>query len=199
MSNVFSQMVSDNRGVSVEKVSDFGLFMNNADSGYRCQVDQQIVDVNLSSDGRAVIISGTSFVPIADLKRCRFNAVTRARRAAPHVGFLSDVNLKAGIYTSLVPVSVNPMGFLAVVGKIGSDLNLVNRPGFYRVGVKQSMLLSEASSDMRPTLSLDARYVSLDLHSCGSGKGEGVLVTEIHSGKQIKLNRMMCEKIFHFQ
>lgn len=194
--NAFSQAAPDDQRVSVSRISDYELSIGIGNSEHRCQIDQEIIDINLSSDGQAVIISGTSFISIAELMHCRSDAVARAKKAAPHVGFLNDVNLKAGIYASLVPVSVNPMGFLAVVGRIGSDRNLINRPEFYRVGVGRSMFISEASS---PTLSLDARYVSLDLHSCDWDGGEGVAVIEIHSGKQIKLSRTSCEKIFHFQ
>lgn len=199
ISNVFCQPVLDNQGVLIEKISNSELSVNTAGSERHCLIDQEIVAVKLSSDGQAVIISGTSFIPTVDLEHCKSDAVVRAREAAPHVGFLNDVNLKAGIYASMVPVSVNPMGFLAVVGRLGSDRNLVNRAGFYRAGIKQSILLSEASSLISPTLSLDARYISLNLHGCNLDVDDGVSVIEIHSGRQVKLSLAACEKMFHSQ
>lgn len=194
----FTQATPD-ATISVKKISDLEISVKITGSEHLCKIDQQVVDVKMSSDGQAVIISGTSYIPIANLERCNSDVVIHATKAAPHVGFLTDVNLKAGIYASLLPLSVNPMSFVAVVAKIGSDRNLINLSGFYRAGVKQSTLLSEASSDMSPTLSVDARYVSLDLHTCESEGYEYASVIEIHSGKKIELNRAMCEKEFHFQ
>ncbi|WP_341312353.1 hypothetical protein WN982_12725 [Paraburkholderia sp. IMGN_8] len=195
---VFAQTTPDTT-ISVKKISDSEVSVKMAGSEHRCRIDQQVVDAKVSSDRQAVIISGTSYIPTADLERCNSDVVTHAIKAAPHVGFLADVNLNARIYVSLIPLSVNPMSFVAVVAKIGSDRNLINLQGFYGAGVKQSTLLSEASSVMSPTLSVDARYVSLDLHACESDGDEYVSVIEIRSAKQIKLSRAMCEKEFRFQ
>lgn len=185
--------------VSVKEISDSEVSVKTKGFEHPCRIDRQVVGVKMSSDKGAVIISGTSYVPVAKLERCDSNVAIHATKAAPHVGFLTDVNLKTGIYTSLIPISVNPMGFVAVVAKVGSDRNLVNFPGFYRSGVKQSTLLSEASADMSPTLSVDARYVSLYLHTCESEGYEQAIVIEIRSGKKIGLNRAMCEREFHFE
>jgi hypothetical protein len=156
----FAQAVSNSIVSYAKKISDYEIYVKTDELEFRCRIDKKIVEPKVSSDGLAIIISGTSYVPTADLHRCSSNAILHAIKAAPHVGFLADVNLKARIYASLVPVALNPMSFLVVVAKIGTDRNLINRPGFYRTGIKISTLLSEASSNISPTLSLDARYVS---------------------------------------
>ena len=52
------------------------------------------------------------------------------------------------------------------------------------------------SSNMSPVISLDARYVSLDLHSCDT---EGSIdVIDIRSIKQVQLDHASCKKIFNY-
>lgn len=182
--------------VSAKKISDTQISIETAGSGRLCRIDAQVVDVKKSSDGRATIISGTSYVLTADLLRCKPDRAVHAMKAAPHVGFLADVNVKSGVYASLIPVSVNPMSFVAVVAKIGSDKNLINLSGFYRSDVRRSTLLYEASADMAPTISLDGRYVSLKLHACDSDVGGYVPVFEIMSGREVKLSHSTCEVKF---
>lgn len=185
------------RDTSVARISDYEISVKKSDFERHCVVDQKLIDIKLSSDGQAAIISGTSYISMSELIQCNPKAVIHAKLAAPRVGFLSDVNLRAGVYASLVPVAVNPMSFVAVVAKIGGERNIVNLPGFYRKGVSTSRLLSEASSSISPVISLDAHYVSLDLHSC---EVEGdVEVIDMRSNKRVRLDRASCEKLFTFQ
>jgi hypothetical protein len=93
-------------------------------------MNEEPIGATLSSDGEAVIVSGTAYVSVAELSHCKADVPVHVQRAAPHVGFLSNVNIRAGIYASMVPVGVSPMSFLAVVAKIGSDRNLVKNPVF---------------------------------------------------------------------
>jgi hypothetical protein len=168
-------------------------------SGYRnrCLVEKKLLGIRLSSDRELVIVSGTSYIPVDKLMGCKPDVVVRAKKAALHVGFLSDVNLRAGIYASLVPVSLSPMSFMVVVAKIASDKNIVNLPGFYTSGMRSSKMRGEVSPNVLPVISLDGRYVSLDLHSCGSS--EYVDVVDIKSGKWTRIERASCEKSFNFQ
>jgi hypothetical protein len=188
--------ILDNQDISVGKISDSEIFVQKSDSQHRCKIDQKLINVKLSSDEKAVIISGTSYIPVAELMQCNPVRMIHAKMAAPHVGFLSDINLRAGLYASLLPVAVNPLSFVAIVAQIGSDRNLVTSPGFYRKKISISKLLSEASSDISPVISIDARYVSLQLHSCESDKPLDVV--EIRTNKRVQLNRASCNKLFNY-
>jgi hypothetical protein len=187
----------DNEKISIKGVSDSEILIKKSGSERRCVVDKNPVDIKLSSDRQSAILSGTSFVKIEDLMQCDPAKVVHAKLAAPHVGFLSDVNLRVGLYTSLVPVAGNPMSFLAVVAKIGSDKNLVNLSGFYRAGMPASKMLHEASSSISPVISLDGRYVSLNLYSCGF---EGYVdIFDITLKRKARIDRASCDKLFNLQ
>lgn len=185
------------RDFSIEVNSEPEIVIKGPGYRNRCLVEKKPLGIRLSSDRELVIVSGTSYITVDKLMHCKPEVVVRAKMAAPHVGFLSDVNLRAGIYASLVPVSLNPMSFLAVVAKIGSDKNIVNLPGFYMAGMRSSKMRREASPSVSPVISLDGRYVSLGLHSCGSN--EYVDVVDIKSSKWTRIERASCEKSFNFQ
>ena len=195
---VFAQTTS-NSVISIKQISNTEILVEGMGIKRRCRIDDEVRGTKKSSDGQAVIISGTSYVLTDDLLSCDLDVAVRAKKAAPHVGFLSDVSVKEGIYASLVPVSVNPMSFVAVVAKLGSDRNMINLPGFYRDNLAKSVLLAEAASVIAPTFSVDARYVSLDLFNCELERGTDIFVIEVLSGKRIQLSRAMCEKEFVFR
>jgi hypothetical protein len=165
----------------------------------QCKVSEDLVEVKISSDQRSLIVSGTSYISGRDMMNCTRGLPLKAVKAAPHIGFLSDVNLNAKIYASLVPVAVGPTSFLTVVARLGSDRNLIRRPGFYRAGAKRETLLSEASVSVSPTLSIDGRFVSLDLHSCDFDDRDRVSVVEIKTGNSINLSPTMCKDKFRFE
>lgn len=174
----------------------FNLSVQTKAGDFHCSVDEEPIDATLSSDGEAVIVSGTGYVPVGELSRCKAGTPVHVRRAAPHVGFLSDINIKAGIYASMVPVAVSPLSFVAVVGKIGSDRNLVKKPGFYRTTVSKSRLEEEASSDMIPVISLDGKFISVDRHQCGSDPEVDVI--EIRTGKTMAIDHKTCSRLFNW-
>ncbi|WP_155648592.1 hypothetical protein [Burkholderia pseudomultivorans] len=174
----------------------FDLSVQTKAGEFRCMVDEKPIEATLSSDGEAVIVSGTGYIPVDELSRCKAGATVHVRRAAPHVGFLSDINIKANIYASMVPVSVSPLSFVAVVGKVGSDRNLVQKPGFYRNTVSMSKLQEEASSDMKPTISLDGKFISVDRGQCGSDAEIGII--EIRTGKTRIVDNQTCNRLFNW-
>lgn len=174
----------------------FDLFVQTQAGDFHCMVDEEPIEATLSSDGAAVIVSGTGYVPVDELRRCEGGTTVHVRRAAPHVGFLSDINIKANIYASMVPVSVSPLSFVAVVGEIGSDKNLVQKPGFYRNTVRKSKLKEEASSDMKPTISLDGKFISVDRGQCGSDAEIDVI--EIKTGKSKIIDNKTCNTLFNW-
>ena len=174
----------------------FNLSAQTKVSNFHCLIGEEPVGVTLSSDGEAVIVLGTGYVLVDELSRCSTGTPVHVTRAAPHVGFLSDINIKAGIYASMVPVAVSPLSFVAIVGKIGGDRNLVKRLGFYRTTVSKSRLEEEASSDMNPVISLDGKYISVDRHQCGSDSEADVI--EIKTGKTIVIDNKICSKLFNW-
>jgi len=173
----------------------FNLSVQTEAGSFHCLIDEKPIGITLSSDGEAVIVSGTGYVPVDELSHCT-DVPVHVRRAAPHVGFLSDVNIKAGIYASMVPVGVSPLSFLAVVGEIGSDRNLVQKPGFYRTAVSESKL-EEAASEMNPVISLDGKYISVDRSQCGLDPKIDVI--EIKTGKAIVIDNIACGKLFNWR
>ncbi|MBN3833854.1 hypothetical protein [Burkholderia sp. Ac-20344] len=178
--------------------SGYFVFSGRTTAGeFYCLIDKEPIGATLSSDGEVVIMSGTDYVPVDELNHCAANTPIHARRAAPHVSFLSDVNLKAGIYASMIPVAVSPMSFLAVVGRLGSDRNLVKIPGFYRATVSKSKLKGEASSNMFPVISLDGRYVSLDWRQCEVGSKIDVI--EIRRGRSVEIDDKKCAELFNWE
>jgi hypothetical protein len=181
---------------AVNAAGSFSLSVHTKAGDFHCLVDEEPIDVTLSSDGEAVIVSGTGYVPVSELSRCKAGTPVHVRSAAPHVGFLSDVNIKAGIYASMVPVAVSPLSFVAVVGKIGSDRNLVKKPGFYRTTISKSGLEGEASSDMIPVISLDGKYISVDRHQCGSDAEVDVI--EIKTGRTVVIDNQTCSGLFNW-
>ncbi|CAB3762714.1 hypothetical protein [Paraburkholderia humisilvae] len=185
------------QGATVSKISGSEILVKDLDSEHRCTIDQIPEELKFSSDREAVIVSGTSYIPVAKLMDCHPTSIVHARIAAPHVGFLSDINLRAGLYASLTPVYVNPLGFVAIVAKIGSDRNIVNLPKFDRKGVSMSKLRMEGSPLMSPTLSLDGRYVSVDLHGCG--EGDDLEVVDIRLSQKVRISRDSCLRLFNFR
>ncbi|WP_124604448.1 hypothetical protein [Burkholderia sp. Bp9142] len=174
----------------------FNLSVRTPAGNFDCLVDKDPVEPTLSSDGSAVILAGTDYIPVNDLNNCKNGAPVHSRRAAPHVSFLSDINIKAGIYASMVPITVSPLSFVAVVGRIGSDRGLVEVPGFYRVTASKSKLKEEASSNMNPVISLDGRYVSLGRYRCEIDSKNDII--EIKTGKLIGVDGVACVRLFNW-
>ncbi|WP_322055398.1 hypothetical protein [Paraburkholderia bannensis] len=179
-----------------DRRGSFNLSVQTEAGDLHCLVDEEPLAVTMSSDGEAVIVSGTGYVPVGELAHCRADTPVHVRSAAPHVSFLSDINIKAGIYASMVPVAVSPLSFVAVVGKIGSDRNLIKKPGFYRTTVSKSKLEEEASSNMIPIISLDGKYVSVDRGQCSSDSK--VDVVEIKTGKTVIIDNETCNRLFNW-
>lgn len=185
-----------NTAAPMIKAGSFDFSVQTKAGNFHCTVDEKPIEATPSSDGEAIIVSGTGYVPVGELSRCKAGTIVHVRRAAPHVGFLSDINIKANIYASMVPVVVSPLSFVAVVGEIGSDRNLVKKPGFYRATVSEAKLKEEASSDMRPIISLNGKYISVDRHQCGTDPEIDVI--EIKTGKTKVIDKKTCNRLFNW-
>jgi sulfur transfer protein SufE len=53
----------------------------------RCQLDEKPIDVKMSSDGEAVIVSGIGYIPVSELNGRQPSKVIHVKKAALHVGF----------------------------------------------------------------------------------------------------------------
>src|ERR1700733_12948719 len=85
--------IRGNQYTRASQISVSEICVQKSDSQHRCKIDQKLINVKLSSDEKAVIISGTSYIPVAELMQCNPVRMIHAKMAAPHVGFLSDINL----------------------------------------------------------------------------------------------------------
>ncbi|WP_155624015.1 hypothetical protein [Burkholderia diffusa] len=70
---------------AVNGVKYFNLSVQTAAGDLHCLIDKEPVEVTMSSDGDAVIVSGTDYVPVDELIRCKADVPVRVRRAAPPV------------------------------------------------------------------------------------------------------------------
>ena len=131
----------------------------------RCKVNAKVMYARSSFDGLSIIISSDSYLPKQSLVTCGEQPLP-ARKTPEESGMLQDVNLKRGLYIAVLPVSTQPMSFLAVVAKLGSAKNLVKLPGAYvdRQSERQRLRMAFAYSEdvgERAKISVDGRYVSV--------------------------------------
>jgi hypothetical protein len=159
-----------------------------------CSVSEMPVDAKLSSDESALIVSGTAYIPTTKRSACDEKEILHPTIAAPHVGFLSDVNLRAGLYTSLMPVAVNPLSFVAVVAHLGSDKNIVTLPGSYRSNVSSSKLRVEGLVNAEPVISFNGRYVAPREIDCRPSAYPGVW--DIKKNKRLVVDDESCSALF---
>ncbi|MFP3756472.1 MULTISPECIES: hypothetical protein [Cupriavidus] len=97
-----------------------------------------------SNDGSAVIISARGYLRREDLENCSSDVPVRVNEIPKGVGFLTDINLRKGIYVSLDFVSVQPFLYLATVARIGTTKNLVSISGSYLPSKRISKLAKHA-------------------------------------------------------
>lgn len=131
-----------------------------------CQVEAEIAKAVISFDESALIVSHDSYIPIEEIRDCGEQSIT-PKNIPPKSGILSDINLSHNIYIALLPVSTEPLSYLATVSNIQSDKNLISLPGAYVEGSSEEDQLQSAFvySDDGESLSKIAkngRYVSAD-------------------------------------
>lgn len=186
-----------NNGTTTNSPPDSWFSASINGNSYQCNFDIKISGSKISSDKQAIILSGTSYSPASELKKCHLGAGIHATKVAPRAGFISDINLGAGIYVSMIPISLNPMSFVALAAKIGSDENIINIEKFYRKSASRERMREEASPNMNPVISINGRYISLDLYNCGDG--EPVDVVDIRNQSWIKIDKKSCDDLFTFE
>jgi hypothetical protein len=95
-----------------------------------CQLSAAPSRARLSFDGLSLLVTPNGFVPVRALRSCGKRPLL-IRTVAEAVGMLEDVNASHRLYVGLLPVSTQPLAYLAVVGTLGSARNRVNLPGAY--------------------------------------------------------------------
>lgn len=118
----------------------------------------------LSFDGLSLLVTSRGFVSVRALRSCGKKPLP-VRTIAESAGMLEDVSLSHGLYIGLLPVSTQPLAYLAVVGTLGSARNRVSLPGAYVDGRSDEERQQQAFSYADETgpyakISRDGVYVS---------------------------------------
>lgn len=128
-----------------------------------CKIDRRVSQVRLSTDAQSLIISGNGFLPLNRLENCN-EAPLHVQLTPESGGLLQDVNLAKSLYLGLIPVTTQPMAYLAVVARLGSSANTISMPGALvdsqSIAQQQRQAFSYAD-DIGPfaMISPDGRYV----------------------------------------
>lgn len=166
---------------------------------HRCPIFEKIEISDLSFDKSAVIVSSRGYVPSRDLNMCDGQNRIHVSQIPDHVGALSDINLKHGIYVALDLSSVSPMSWLATVSRVGSRSNLVTLPGAYVANRKRLTLRKQAftgtGDERMAIISRDGNYVSpTGAMSCDQFAYPGVW--EIHKNRRVITDDVSCAQLF---
>lgn len=142
------------------------ILVNGHDGQHTCVIDTAVDQARLSSDGSALLISTSAYVSSLDLKECNPAEIVHATQVPDELGALADVSLPGQIYIGMVPVSMQPLSYLAVVARLGSTKNLISLPGAY-VDAKPTAELQDAAffydeqTGPFPLVSKNGRYVAI--------------------------------------
>lgn len=128
-----------------------------------CKTDRQVSQVRLSTDAQSLIVSANGFLPLNRLENCS-EAPLHVQLTPVSGGLLQDVNLAKSLYLGLIPVTTQPMAYLAVVAKLGSSANTVSMPGAFvdsQTMAQQQRQAFSYADDIGPfaLISPDGRYV----------------------------------------
>lgn len=164
-----------------------------------CLLSEPANFATASHDGSAVIISARGYLRREDLESCKGDVPIHVNTIPKGVGFLTDINLRKGIYVSLDFVSVQPLLYLATVARIGTTKNLVSIAGSYSPGKRASELRKHAfqsdgiagSSLISPNGDYVAPSGSID---CDPQAFPGVW--DIKHNKRVVDTPEMCSELF---
>ena len=132
-----------------------------------CKLNGKASRAILSFDQTALIISENGYLKITDLQNCNENMKIPIKFIPRRTGTLVDFNSLTNTDISLIFVAVQPLSYVAYIGKLGVDKNLVNLPGTFGKNKKIQKMQQEAfpySDDFayRPKISPNGRYATPD-------------------------------------
>lgn len=176
------------------------ILVNGPNGNHSCPIDAKVNQARLSSDGSALLISTNSYVSSSDLMKCSSTLSIHASHIPDEIGALADVSLLGGIYIGMIPVSFQPLSYLAVVAKIGSKKNLISLPGAYIDAtpveeLQKTAFFYDEQAGPFPLISKDGRYVAIDGNpNCSVDSTPGVW--EIRSNRKVVLSIADCTRLF---
>ena len=164
-----SQEVGDYRKWTYTQEKSLTGIVISAENGEtrNCELDGQVSRAILSFDRSTVIVSENGYVKTAELQNCGKHKKVSIKFIPEKNGMLVDFNSLTNTYISLIFVAVQPLSYVAYIGKLGLDRNLVNLPGAFGTNKKLGKMQQEAfvySDDFvyRPKISPNGRYVTPD-------------------------------------
>ena len=171
----------------------------------RCNVASRVTRARPTFDGQTVIVSSEGFLARQALIGCGKQPLA-VQKVPADAGILQDVNVGHGVYISLLPVSTQPISFLAIVGNIGSSKNLIELPGAFvdrqseKVRLQNAFVYSD-DTDEHPRISIDGRYVSVSGEvDCSSEAYPGVW--DLKRKRKVVVNggererKSLCQALF---
>ena len=170
-----------------------------------CRLSTRAWRARLSFDGLTLFVSENGYVPVQELRTCGAAPVQVLTTPAV-AGLLEDVNTFKSLYVGLLPVSTQPISYLAVVGRIGSTKNLSSLPGAYldsltKRGRQQRAFVYADEAGPFAKISLDGRYVSVNGKlDCSRDAYPGIWDLPLHRKVVLKGNpqeqELACQQLF---
>lgn len=132
-----------------------------------CKLNGEVSRAILSFDRTVLIVSENGYLKVTDLQNCDENIKILIKFIPRRTGTLVDFNSLTKTYISLIFVAVQPLSYVAYIGKLGLDKNLVTLPGTFGINKKIRKVQQEAfpySDDFayRPKISPNGRYATPD-------------------------------------
>lgn len=133
----------------------------------RCKLNSEASRVILSFNRSTLIVSENGYVKTKELQNCDAQREISVKFIPEKNGLLVDFNSQASIYISLIFVAVQPLSYVAYIGKLGANKNLVSLPGAFDTRKQIGRMQQEAfvySDELifRPKISVSGRYVTPD-------------------------------------
>ncbi|WP_340520591.1 hypothetical protein [Cupriavidus necator] len=183
---------------SLYEIRDDLIIMTDGRYTNTCKLDVRPLYAVESYDASAIIISERGYVQKSQLYNCA-DSVVHVALIPAGVGFLSDINIRNGIYVSLDLISSPPLRYLATVAKIGVNKNLISLSGAYKEKVDPSRLrkygfssIGEAGASI---ISLDGKYVAPNgLIDCSDAAYPGIW--DIQRNRRVKADEKSCADLF---
>lgn len=129
-----------------------------------CKVNEKVTRARLTHDRRAILVTSDGYIPIESIRKCG-DTPLKVIKIRQDEGILEDVNLEHGIYLALLPISVQPITYLAIIGRLNSKNIETRLQGSYRKKMSdkeqehQSFTYADDVGPF-PIISLDGRYLA---------------------------------------
>ncbi|MGH8788769.1 MAG: hypothetical protein ACREYA_27320 [Cupriavidus necator] len=183
---------------SLYEIRDDLIIMTDGGYTHTCKLDVRPLYAVESYDASAIIISERGYITKPQLYNCA-DSVVHVALIPAGVGFLSDINIRNGIYVSLDSIASPPLRYLATVARIGASKNLISLNGAYKARVEPSRLrkygfssIGEAGASI---ISVDGKYVAPNgVIDCSDAAYPGVW--DIQRNRRVKADEKSCADLF---